>query len=132
MTRLTFSELHISQGNTKGSLLKATRVAPREKDGTELFRAQIPIAVLVEEAVEDLHHVGVDVPADHPVGDLDELVAGHPLLLRIEEEHRPFEVSSAEENVVKGFETLKCDSFGFAIELISNHLDHLLLLLLAN
>ena len=109
--KIDSSELHISQGDTERALLKAAGVAPGKENRTELLRAKVPIAVLVEEAVEDLNDVGVDLPANHPAGNLDELVAGHALLLGVEEKHRAFKVSSAKENIVEGFETLKCDSF---------------------
>ena len=137
--KIDSSELHISQGDTERALLKAAGVAPGKENRAELFRAQISIAVFVEEAVENLddhrhylylhlirepmiiififmllenlNDVGVDLPPDDPVGDLDELVAGHALLLGIEEKHRAFKVSPAKENIVEGFETLKCDSF---------------------
>ena len=53
-----FSELHAPQGHTERALLKAAGVAPGKENRAELFRAQISIAVFVEEAVENLddHH----------------------------------------------------------------------------
>ena len=52
----------------------------------------------------------------------------HPIVLVVQEEHCPLEVCSSEKNIVEGFEILKRDPLGFAIELVCHHLDHLLLL----
>ena len=53
--KIDSSELHISQGDTERALLKAAGVAPGKENRTELLRAQVPVAVLVQQAVEHLN-----------------------------------------------------------------------------
>ena len=74
----------------------------------------------------------IHLDADHPVGDLDELVPGHPKVLLVQEEHGPLEVGSSKQHVVEGQEAVERDPLGiFSFELLGNPLDHLLLPLLS-
>ena len=50
----TSSKFHIAKSDTKSPVLESPRVAPGEQNGVELLRAEVPVTVLVEQAV---HHL---------------------------------------------------------------------------
>ena len=53
------SEFHISKSDRESSVLESSWVTPGEENRVELFCAEVPVAVLVQQTVDDLDDMGI-------------------------------------------------------------------------